>query len=71
MLFRSFINRKYINEVNFHFDKKLLQTSRKKEIHVEGYFQSYKYFGEISSELKNLYKLKNKYKTKDFYELEK
>ena len=70
LLFRSFINRKYINEVNFHFDKKLLKINRKKEIHVEGYFQSYKYFDEISSEIKDLYKLQNKYKSKDFYEFE-
>jgi hypothetical protein len=71
LLFRTYKNRKFLNEEGFHFNKKLLDINITKKIYVEGYFQSFRYFENISNKLKELYKLKKKYKTKDFFRLEK
>jgi hypothetical protein len=49
--------RKYYTERHFHFDENILQLG--KSIYLEGYWQSYRYFQNIESEIRNDFKIED------------
>jgi hypothetical protein len=56
----SFINLQYVHERFYHYDEKIANIKSKKNIYLEGYFQSEKYFFQISNEILNEFEFKKK-----------
>lgn len=59
------INRLYLKESqDYCFDKKIIEFKSKKNIYLEGYFQSEKYFKDIQKEILTLFEFKIKFSSK-------
>ena len=58
-VFSEFGNLKYLKESFYHFDERIADYRTNKDLYLEGYFHSEKYFKNVANEIRSEFELKN------------